>query len=59
MKIGPGAIGTAENESGSAKNMKTGPDAIGAVENEFGRAKHENWTRRPLYRRKRVRARQT
>jgi hypothetical protein len=37
--------------------MKMGPDAIGTVEMEFGRAKHENGTRRPLYRRKRVRER--
>jgi hypothetical protein len=35
-----------------AKNSKTGTDALGAAENESGLAKHENWTRRPWYRRK-------
>jgi hypothetical protein len=68
MKTGPDALGTDENESGSAKqdpthlappkmnpgaqNMKTGPDALGTAENESGRAKHENGTRFPRYRRK-------
>jgi hypothetical protein len=37
-----------------AQNMKTGPDALGTAENETGSAKHENETRRPRYRRKRV-----
>jgi hypothetical protein len=35
-----------------AQNIKTGPDALATAEYEFGRAKHENWTRRPRYRRK-------
>jgi hypothetical protein len=39
--------------------MKTGPDAHGSIENEFGSTKLENWTRRPRYRRKRVRERNT
>jgi hypothetical protein len=34
--------------------MKTGHDALGTAENEPGRAKHENGTRRPRHRRKRV-----
>jgi hypothetical protein len=42
-----------------AQNMKTGLDALGTAENESGRAKHENETRRPWYRRKRVRERKT
>jgi hypothetical protein len=32
--------------------MKKGPDTHGTAEKEFERAKHENWTRRPRYRRK-------
>jgi hypothetical protein len=39
--------------------MKTGPDAVGTAENEYKDAKLENRTRRPSYRRKRVRGRQT
>jgi hypothetical protein len=35
--------------------MKTGLDALGIAENESGREKQENGTRRPRYRRKRVR----
>jgi hypothetical protein len=42
-----------------AQNMKTGRDALGTVENEFRSAKHENGTRRPPHRRKRVRERKT
>jgi hypothetical protein len=54
MKMGPDALGTVENESGSAKydNGSWGVDAIGTVENASGRpptaekvsgrAKHEN-----------------
>jgi hypothetical protein len=38
----------------SAQNMKTGRDALVTDENESERAKHENGTRRPRYRRKRV-----
>jgi hypothetical protein len=34
--------------------MKKGPYAHGTAENDFGSAKHENGTRRPWYRRKRV-----
>jgi hypothetical protein len=45
MKTGRDALGTAENESGRAKNLKTGPDALGTAENESGRAKCENETR--------------
>jgi hypothetical protein len=39
--------------------MKTGPDDLGTVENDSWIAKLENGTRRPRYRRKRVRARKT
>jgi hypothetical protein len=39
--------------------MKTRPDAVGTAENVFGRAKHVNGTRRPRYRRKCVRERET
>jgi hypothetical protein len=53
MKTRPDAHGTVENEFGIAK-MKMGPDALGTVENESGSAKHENGTRRPRHRRKRV-----
>jgi hypothetical protein len=35
--------------------MKTGYDALGTVKNVYGIAKHANVTRRPRYRRKRVR----
>jgi hypothetical protein len=45
--------------SPDAQNMKTGPDALGTAENESGSAKHEKGTRRPPYRRKRVRAHKT
>jgi hypothetical protein len=45
--------------SSGAQNMKTGADAHGTVENESGRAKHENGTRHPRYRQKRVRERKT
>jgi hypothetical protein len=37
--------------------MKMGADAVGTAENEFRCAKHENGTRRPRNRRKRVRER--
>jgi hypothetical protein len=37
--------------------MKLRPDALETVENEYGDAKHENGTRRPRYRGKRVRER--
>jgi hypothetical protein len=50
MKTGPDDLGTTENEFGRPKHV--GPDALGTVENESESAKHENWTRRPLYRRK-------
>jgi hypothetical protein len=39
--------------------MKTGRDALVTAENDSRRAKHENGTRRPRYRRKRVRVRKT
>jgi hypothetical protein len=45
--------------SSGAQNMKTGPDALGITENESENAKHENGTRRPRYRLKRVRMRKT
>jgi hypothetical protein len=55
MKIGPDALGTAENESDNAKK-KTGPDALGTAGNDSVSAKHENETRHPRFRQKRVRA---
>jgi hypothetical protein len=39
--------------------MKTGADALGTVEKESESAKHEIGTRRPRYRRKRVRKSKT
>jgi hypothetical protein len=42
-----------------AQNMKKGQDALGTAGNESGSAKHENGTRRPRYRRKRVREHKT
>jgi hypothetical protein len=48
MKTGLDALGTAENESGSAK-----------YENESGGAKRENASRRPRYSQKHVRERET
>jgi hypothetical protein len=45
--------------SSGAQNKKTVSVALGIVENESGSAKHENGTRRPRYRRKRVRGRNT
>jgi hypothetical protein len=56
MKMGPDDLRTVENVSGS-ENLKMGPYALGSVENESGSAKHENGTRRPRNRRKRVRMR--
>jgi hypothetical protein len=35
--------------------MKTVPEALNTVKNGSGNAIHENWTRRPLYRRKIIR----
>jgi hypothetical protein len=58
MKTGPDALGTAEIEFGR-QNMKMRPHALGTAGNESGSAKKENCTRRPRYRRKRVRARKT
>jgi hypothetical protein len=58
MKTGLDALGTAENEIGSAKHEKR-TRRPGTVENESGCAKYENGTRRPLYHRKRVRERKT
>jgi hypothetical protein len=40
-----------------AQSFKKGPNALDTAKNEFERAKLENGTRRPRYRRKRVRAR--
>jgi hypothetical protein len=37
------------------QNMKTGLYALGTAEKESGSAKHENWTRHPRFRPKRVR----
>jgi hypothetical protein len=45
--------------SPAPQNKKTRPDALGTAENESGRAKNEIGTRRPRYRRKRVRTRKT
>jgi hypothetical protein len=45
--------------SPGAQNVKSEPDALGTAENESGSAKRENGTRRPRYRRKRVRERET
>jgi hypothetical protein len=56
MKMGPDALGSAENESGDAEN-KTGLDALGTAENDFRSAKHENGTRRTRYHKKRVQER--
>jgi hypothetical protein len=39
--------------------MKTGPDAHGTAKNDSRNAKHENGTRRPGNRQKRVRQRKT
>jgi hypothetical protein len=58
MKMGPDALGTAENKYGRTK-LKTGHDALATVENESGRENLENGTRRPRYRRKRVRENKT
>jgi hypothetical protein len=49
-----GVLGTAENESG-AQNMKSARSALGTAQNKSRSAKHENWTRHPWYRPKRVR----
>jgi hypothetical protein len=56
MKMGPDALGTAENNTRCAKHEK-GPDAHGTAENKSGSTKFENGTRRPWYRRKRIRVR--
>jgi hypothetical protein len=45
--------------STGTQNMKMGPDTLEIAENESGSAKHEKGTRRPGFRRKRVRARKT
>jgi hypothetical protein len=50
-KTGPDALGTTENESGSAK-YENGTDALGTAEKESGSTKHEIGTRRPRYCRK-------
>jgi hypothetical protein len=42
-----------------AQNIKTGPDALGTAENESLSTIHENGTRRPQHRRKRVREQKT
>jgi hypothetical protein len=47
MKIGPGVVGTAQNEYGTAKH-KNGTQRT--VVNKYGSAKHANGTRRPRYR---------
>jgi hypothetical protein len=51
MKIGPDAVGTAENGSGSRKHENWTPLLVTA-ENGSGSAKHENGTRHPRYRQK-------
>jgi hypothetical protein len=53
MKTVPDALGIVDNDS-EAQNMKKGPKALGTAENVSESAKHENGTRRPRYRRKRV-----
>jgi hypothetical protein len=58
INTGNDSLGNAETESG-AQNLKTGNDTLGTTENKYERAKHQNGTRRPPYRRKRVRARKT
>jgi hypothetical protein len=58
MKTGPDALELPKTSLG-AQNMKMGPEAFVTAENESGHAKHENATRRPRYRRKRVRAHKT
>jgi hypothetical protein len=58
MKTGPDALGTAKTWPG-AKNMEKGPDTLGTAEKESESAKHEKGTRRPRYRRKRIRERKT
>jgi hypothetical protein len=58
MKSGPDALHTVETYRGT-QNMNTEPDAVNTAENEFMRTKHENGTRRPQYRRNRVRERKT
>jgi hypothetical protein len=45
--------------SPGAQNKNAGPDAPGTAEKGSGSANHENETRRPRYRRKRVRERKT
>jgi hypothetical protein len=58
LKIGPEALETVENKSGG-QNMKTGTEALGTAETDSGSVKHENGTRRPQNRPKRVRERKT
>jgi hypothetical protein len=53
MKTAADALGNAEKSPG-AQIKKTGADTHGTAETENGRAKHENDSRRPQYRRKRV-----
>jgi hypothetical protein len=45
--------------SPGTQNMATGLNAPSTTQNESGIAKHENWTRRPRYRQKRVREHKT
>jgi hypothetical protein len=45
--------------STGTQNMKTRPYALGIVENEYEIAKHENGTRHPPHRRKRVQENKT
>jgi hypothetical protein len=58
MKRGP-ITSISPKMSPGAKNMKKVPHALVTAENESGSAKHENETRHPQYRRKRVRERKT
>jgi hypothetical protein len=53
MKTDADALGNAKKSPG-AQIKKTGADTHGTAETETGRAKHENDSRRPQYRRKRV-----
>jgi hypothetical protein len=58
MKMGSDTLVPLKTSPGE-QNTKTGPDALGTAENVSGSAKEENGTRRPRFRRKRVRTRKT
>jgi hypothetical protein len=56
--MGADALGTAESETRRAKH-EDGNQHPDTAENEFDSVKQENETKRPRYRRKRVRDRKT